>query len=206
MRDLRTHVLCTPAGRASRILLVASAGMDEGKSLVATNLAAGLARVGHRVLLIDLDLRKPSLHTMFGLPLQPGLSDLLSNGSNGGGSRGHPAPTDVRDLWVLPAGRARANPGDLIGSPFRRLIQSLPESFDRIVLDSPPVMAVTDTSLHRARRGRRDLRRQRRSHGSPEKLRRRRSNGSTPWARGSWGRCSIRVDLGGTVRRSTCNA
>jgi capsular exopolysaccharide synthesis family protein len=148
MRDLRTHVLCTPAGRASRILLVASAGMNEGKSLVATNLAAGLARVGHRVLLIDLDLRKPSLHTMFGVPLQPGLSDLLSNGSNGAGRAEAIRTTDVRDLWVLPAGRARANPGDLIGSAgFRRLIQSLPESFDRIVLDSPPVMAVTDTSL-----------------------------------------------------------
>jgi uncharacterized protein involved in exopolysaccharide biosynthesis/Mrp family chromosome partitioning ATPase len=177
MRDLRTHVLCTPAGRASRILLVASAGMDEGKSLVATNLAAGLARVGHRVLLIDLDLRKPSLHTMFGVPLQPGLSDLLMNGASGAtgagglngasvtgvngvnGVMGAGVPgsgwkaeairaTDVRDLWVLPAGRARANPGDLIGSAaFRRLIQSLPDSFDRIVLDSPPVMAVTDTSL-----------------------------------------------------------
>src|SRR5262249_11637500 len=65
MRDLRTHVLCTPAGRASRVLLVASAGTNEGKSMVATNLAAGLARVGLRVLLIDLDMRKPSLHKRF---------------------------------------------------------------------------------------------------------------------------------------------
>jgi polysaccharide biosynthesis transport protein len=145
MRNLRTQVLCTPAGQASRILLVASAGMQEGKTLVATNLAAGLAQVGHRVLLIDLDLRQPSVHRAFDTPVQPGLSELLSGRATAAESI---RPSTVRDLWVLTAGRPLSNPGDLLGSSaFSRMLKSLPSSFDRIVLDSPPVMAFTDASL-----------------------------------------------------------
>jgi succinoglycan biosynthesis transport protein ExoP len=146
MRDLRTHVLCTPAGRAAKILLVTSTATDEGKTLVATNLATGLSQVGNRVLLIDLDLRQPSVHRAFDLPLQPGLSELLSG--NSARARDPIRPTEVRGLWVLPAGRPLVNPGDLIGSSaFRQLIQSFTKTFDRIVIDSPPVMAVTDASL-----------------------------------------------------------
>src|SRR5690606_16008077 len=78
VRDVRTHVLCTPAGREARLLLVASAGMSEGKTLVATNLATGLAQVGHRVLLVDLDMRHPSVHRRFDLPVEPGLAELLT--------------------------------------------------------------------------------------------------------------------------------
>jgi polysaccharide biosynthesis transport protein len=145
MRELRTQVLCTPAGQASRIVLVASAGMQEGKTLVATNLAAGLAHVGHRVLLIDLDLRQPSVHRAFEAPVQPGLSELLSGASTATQAI---RPTTVRDLWILTAGRPLSNPGDLLGSAaFSRLLKGLPSSFDRIVLDSPPVMAFTDASL-----------------------------------------------------------
>jgi capsular exopolysaccharide synthesis family protein len=145
MRNLRTQVLCTPAGQASRIVLVASAGMQEGKTLVATNLAAGLAQVGYRVLLIDLDLRQPSVHRAFDTPVQPGLSELLSGRATAAESI---RPTTVRDLWVLTAGRPLSNPGDLLGSSaFSRMLKSLPSSFDRVVLDSPPVMAFTDASL-----------------------------------------------------------
>jgi polysaccharide biosynthesis transport protein len=145
MRNLRTQVLCTPAGQASRIVLVASAGMQEGKTLVATNLAAGLAQVGHRVLLIDLDLRQPAVHRAFDTPVQPGLSELLSGRATAAESI---RPTTVRDLWVLTAGRPLSNPGDLLGSSaFSRMLKSLPSSFDRVVLDSPPVMAFTDASL-----------------------------------------------------------
>jgi polysaccharide biosynthesis transport protein len=146
MRDLRTHVLCTPAGRAAKILLVTSTNPEEGKTLVATNLATGLSQVGNRVLLIDLDLRQPSVHRAFDLPLQPGLSELLSGSASR--ARDPIRPTEVRGLWVLTAGRPLVNPGDLIGSSaFRQLIQSFSKTFDRIVIDSPPVMAVTDASL-----------------------------------------------------------
>ena len=119
--------------------------MQEGKTLVATNLAAGLAHVGHRVLLIDLDLRQPSVHRAFDAPVQPGLSELLSGVATASEAI---RPTTVRDLWILTAGRPLSNPGDLLGSAaFSRMLKSLPSSFDRIVLDSPPVMAFTDASL-----------------------------------------------------------
>jgi succinoglycan biosynthesis transport protein ExoP len=145
MRNLRTQVLCTPAGQASRIVLVASAGAEEGKTLVATNLAAGLAHVGHRVLLIDLDLRQPSVHRAFDTPVQPGLSELLSGMATASEAI---RPTTVRDLWILTSGRPLSNPGDLLGSAaFGRMLKGLPSSFDRVVLDSPPVMAFTDASL-----------------------------------------------------------
>jgi capsular exopolysaccharide synthesis family protein len=145
MRDLRTHVLCTPSGRAAKILLVTSTNSEEGKTLVATNLATGMAQVGNSVLLIDLDLRRPSVHRSFDLPVQPGLSELLSGSGRG---RDPISATEIRGLSVLPAGRPLTNPGDLIGSTaFKQLMQTLSKRFDRIVIDSPPVMAVTDASL-----------------------------------------------------------
>jgi polysaccharide biosynthesis transport protein len=144
MRDLRTHVLCTPAGQGSRVLLVTSARPDEGKTLVATHLAASLAKVGHRVLLMDLDLRRPALHQVFATPTGPGLAELLMGTVP---SRDVFRPTAVKDLWVLTAGRPLSSPGDLLGSaPFKQLMQSLPSSFEHIVIDSPPVMACTDAS------------------------------------------------------------
>jgi succinoglycan biosynthesis transport protein ExoP len=146
IRDLRTHVLCTPAGQEARILLVASASVDEGKTLVATALAAGLAQVVHPVLLIDLDLRQPSLHRTFGVPAAPGLTELFHGLAS---AREAIRPTKVPGLWVLTAGAADArNPGDLLGSGmFRPLMEHLPKYFNRIVLDSPPVMLFTDASL-----------------------------------------------------------
>jgi capsular exopolysaccharide synthesis family protein len=146
VRDVRTHVLCTPAGREARLLLVASAGMNEGKTLVATNLATGLAQVGHRVLLVDLDMRHPSVHRAFGLDPQPGLAELLTGAI---GATDAIRQSGVRNLWVLTAGAdLPRNPGDLLGSDvFRRMLTHLPESFDRVVFDSPPVMAFADASV-----------------------------------------------------------
>ena len=145
MRDLRTHILCTPSGRAAKILLVTSTNSEEGKTLVATNLATGMAQVGNSVLLIDLDLRRPSVHRSFDLPVQPGLSELLAGATRG---RDPIRPTEIRGLSVLPAGKPLTNPGDLIGSmAFKQLMETLSKRFDRIVIDSPPVMAVTDASL-----------------------------------------------------------
>jgi capsular exopolysaccharide synthesis family protein len=144
MRDLRTHVLCTPRGQDSRVLLVTSTRPAEGKTMVAANLAAGLAKVGHRVLLMDLDLRHPALHDAFGTPAEPGLAELLAGSV---ASRDTFRETGVKDLWILTAGRPLSSPGDLLGSAaFKQLMQSLPSSFDRIVIDSPPVMACADAS------------------------------------------------------------
>jgi capsular exopolysaccharide synthesis family protein len=104
-----------------------------------------MAQVGDSVLLIDLDLRRPSVHRSFGVPVQPGLSELLAGTGRG---RDPIRPTEIRGLSVLPAGKPLTNPGDLIGSTaFKELMHTLSKRFDRIVIDSPPVMAVTDASL-----------------------------------------------------------
>ena len=115
--------------------------------MVTTNLGIGLAQARQRVLLIDADMRRPSLHHAFGLDQEPGLSDLLCKQA--------PAThvireTSVPGLWLMPAGTLPPNPAELLGSnQFRKLLASLARlaHFDWVLLDSPPVMAVTDASL-----------------------------------------------------------
>ena len=110
----------------------------------AANLAVSLARLNQRVALIDADLRKPRLHEVFGVEQQPGLADVLAGRSTSGDFR----KTKTPGLWLMPAGKAVHNPSDLLGSArFSELIEHLRRHFDWIVLDSSPVMAVTDACL-----------------------------------------------------------
>jgi capsular exopolysaccharide synthesis family protein len=144
-RALRTNVLFSTAQEGSKSIVVTSTGPGEGKSMVATNMAVGLAQSGQRVLLIDADMRKPKVHEILGLPQDPGLSNFLV-----GRSKASEAvrKASVQGLWVLPAGRTPPNPAELVGSTrFRDFIGSLHEHFDWVLIDSPPVMAVTDACL-----------------------------------------------------------
>ena len=145
MRDLRTHIVCGATEQPSRTLLVASADSEEGKTLVATNLASGLAQIGRRVLVIDGDLRRPRVHDAFDVPMQPGLSEVLAGAIQPSACV---RMTNHRNLWVLPAGRPDAHPGDLLSSgAFQAVLKALSASFDDVVIDSPPVLAATDASL-----------------------------------------------------------
>ena len=149
-RALRTNVLFSSAEEGSRSVVVTSTGPGEGKTLVASNLAIALAQAGERVLLVDADLRKPRVHDIFGKPQKPGLSNVLV-----GNAKPSEAvhSTDVAGLWVMPAGVHPPNPAELLGSKrCKELLGSLAEYFDWVVLDTPPVMAVTDAAVmaHRA--------------------------------------------------------
>jgi succinoglycan biosynthesis transport protein ExoP len=145
MRDLRTQILCSSAEHASRALLVASADVDEGKTLVATHLAMGLAQIGRRVLLVDADLRRPSVHEAFNMPAQPGLSEVLSGAAQPAESV---RASSQHNLWVLTAGRPATHPADLLGSGiFDQVMSSLSAAFDTVVIDSPPVMTAADAAL-----------------------------------------------------------
>ena len=144
-RGIRTNVTFATAENGMRSLIVTSTQPGEGKSVVANNLAVSLAQTGQRVLLVDTDLRKPRQHDLFNLPQEPGLSNLLA---------GQSKPTDavrqsgVPNLWVLPSGTIPPNPAELLGSPrCKGLLAVLGQHFDWLVLDSPPVMAVTDASV-----------------------------------------------------------
>ena len=102
------------------------------------------------MLLIDADMRRPRAHELFGAPVEPGLSNLLVGASK-------PSevvrPSGVENLWIMPAGKTPPNPAELLGSKrFADLTSSLNSHFDCVVIDTPPVLAVTDSAVvaHRA--------------------------------------------------------
>lgn len=144
-RAVRTNVLFTSANEAVRTILITSTGPGEGKTTVACNLAVSLAQTGRRVLLVDADMRKPRVHSMMKQSQGPGLSEALASG---GTATQYAVVTAVPNLWLVPAGTIPPNPSDLLSSEeCRRFVESLSESFDWTVIDSPPVMAVADASL-----------------------------------------------------------
>ena len=144
-RAIRTNVLFSSADEGSRSIVVTSTGPSEGKTIVSTNLAVALAQSGQRVLLIDADMRKPRVHSVFGSPQEPGLSNLLV-----GNAKASEAvhTTTVPGLWIMPAGLHPPNPAELLGSKqFEEFMASLSQRFDWVLLDTPPVMAATDSSV-----------------------------------------------------------
>jgi len=143
IQSLRTNIVSSAALGAARTLLVTSSEPAEGKSQTATSLAISLARLHQRVLLIDADLRKPSLHTVFGVDLGVGMSEVLTG--QAGASNGAFRKTDLPRLWLMTAGQVTRRPADLLGSDaFVRLLKVAQQRFDWVIIDSPPVMAVTD--------------------------------------------------------------
>jgi polysaccharide biosynthesis transport protein len=144
-RNLRTNILFSSTEEGGRAIVVTSTGPGEGKTMIACNLAVALAQAGQRVLLMDADMRKPRVHTMFKESQTPGLSNVLV-----GNAKASEAvrKTVVQNLWLLLAGVAPPNPAELLGSQrFRDFIATLQEHFDWVVVDTPPVMAVTDAAL-----------------------------------------------------------
>jgi capsular exopolysaccharide synthesis family protein len=144
-RAVRTNLMFSSAVDGARNLMVTSTGPSEGKTVVATNLAISLAQTGQRVLLIDADMRKPRVHSVFGTSQQPGLSNLLVGTAKASESV---HKTAVTGLWVMPSGAYPPNPAELLGSKrFKEFIGSLGQHFDWVVVDTPPVMVVTDAAV-----------------------------------------------------------
>jgi capsular exopolysaccharide synthesis family protein len=144
-RAVRTNVVFSSADEGPRSVLVTSTGPGEGKTMVAANLSVSLAQAGQRVLLIDADMRKPKMEEAFGVPQEPGLSNLLvGNCKASEAIRKGP----VSGLWLLPAGRTPPNPAELLGSQrFKDFLTSLKDHFDWVLVDSPPVLAVVDAAV-----------------------------------------------------------
>jgi capsular exopolysaccharide synthesis family protein len=144
-RTIRTNVLFSSAEEGARALVITSTGPGEGKTTVASNLAIGFAQAGQRVLLIDADMRRPRVHEVFGRRQEPGLSNVMVGNAKASQSV---HKTGVPGLWLLAAGHLPPNPAELLGSQrFRDFVMSLKEHFDLILIDSPPVMAVTDAVI-----------------------------------------------------------
>jgi capsular exopolysaccharide synthesis family protein len=145
IRRIRTAVQFSTADEGCRIVLVTSTQPTEGKTLMAANLAIALAQAGQRVLLIDADMRKPRQHELLNVTQTPGLSNLLVGDAKANDAMRR---TTSKHLWVMPSGPNPPNPAELLGSArFRSLLGTLGDHFDWVVLDSPPVMAVTDAAV-----------------------------------------------------------
>jgi protein-tyrosine kinase len=144
-RTLRSRLYQMREKISLRKILVTSALPKEGKSFVAANLAQVLVKQhGRRVLLIDADLRVPSLHSVLGTPSTPGLGDYLSNNSDEFGivQRG-----PLENLFFIPGGRSSLQPAELISNGrFKMLMQRVEPLFDWIIVDSPPAVPVSDGS------------------------------------------------------------
>jgi succinoglycan biosynthesis transport protein ExoP len=134
----------TPAG-APRALLVTSARASEGKSTTAYAVAQNFATLGHKAILIDADMRRPSIHKLLGLPNVQGLSDALA-GSDEVESLIQRTP--INNLFVMPSGPMPPNPSELLATArLAKLVDKLLEYFDHVVIDSPPVMGLADAPL-----------------------------------------------------------
>jgi capsular exopolysaccharide synthesis family protein len=144
-KTVRTNVLFSSAEEGMRTLVVTSAGPGEGKSLVASNLSIAMAQAGQRVLLIDADMRRPRVHEIFGGDQEPGLSNVLA-----GNAKTSEAihKSSVAGLWLMHAGHIPPNPAELLASRrYTDFIASLASHFDWVLLDTPPVMVVADSSI-----------------------------------------------------------
>jgi capsular exopolysaccharide synthesis family protein len=128
-----------------RTVTVTSALPSEGKTLTATNLALTLSEsYRRRVLLIDADLRRPRMREMFGLPVSAGLTDALTS------ARGDRLPVHhiTSNLWVLAAGRMVPDPMSLLVSPsMKQLLEDARDSFDWVIVDTPPIAILPDANL-----------------------------------------------------------
>lgn len=145
-RTLRTNIDFSGLDRSIHALLVTSVAPVEGKSLTLANLAVAMAQGDKRTILVDADLRRPTLHTLFGLNNDKGLTSLFID------AKGpiEPALKDVKvpNLQVLTSGPLPPNPAELLGSQrMLDVIAALKQRADIILFDAPPVIAVTDAAV-----------------------------------------------------------
>ena len=144
-RRLRTNLQFSRPDANIQVILMTSSGPGEGKTVTTANLAITMAQAGRRTLYIDADLRRPTGHKIMGVPREPGLVELLFDK--------HPLDmshfaTGIDDLYIIPSGSSVPNPAELMGSnKMRDLVKHLRDEFDYIVIDTPPVLAVTDAVL-----------------------------------------------------------
>jgi len=144
-RALRTNLLFMNPDEPYRRLLVTSAAPSEGKTTVATSIAISLAQGGQRVCIVDCDLRRPRLHRIFDRVGDVGLMNAILGEVS---AVDVAKPTVVPNLYSVPCGPIPPHSADVVASEkFARLLDELSANFDRVILDSPPVIAVTDSAI-----------------------------------------------------------
>jgi capsular exopolysaccharide synthesis family protein len=144
-RSIRTNLEFVSLDLVSRKILITSSGPHEGKSFTVANLAVSIAQSGKSVLVLDADMRDPTQHKLFGLDNSHGLSGFLVQDQD---YRDYIRETIVPGLMVLTGGPIPPNPAELVGSQgMKRLIEEAGEQFDMVIIDTPPVIEVTDAAI-----------------------------------------------------------
>jgi len=147
-RHLRTSILLSTAGHAPKSLLITSSLPSEGKTTTATNTAISLAQTGAKVLIIDADMRRPRLHSIFDIDNRAGLSTLLASELSDAEIDDAVRQDEKSKLYLLTSGPIPPNPAELIGSEqMATLLRMLQNRFTHIVVDSPPIASFTDGVL-----------------------------------------------------------
>lgn len=144
-RTLRTNIMFSSLDKKVQTIMVTSSGPGEGKTTVAANLAVIMAQSGKKTIVIDCDLRKPRMHKVFQVSNQQGLSNYLIGEVT---IADVVKQTQVENLQLLPSGVKPPNPAELVGSAkMGAFVESLKKYYDYIILDTPPVVIVTDAQL-----------------------------------------------------------
>ncbi|MDI1433156.1 GumC family protein [Polyangium sorediatum] len=143
-RTIRTNLLFMAPDKPYRTLLITSAGPSEGKTTVATCIAIVMAQAGQKVALIDCDLRRPRVHRVFRKTSEVGVTTAMLEDSLDEAV----LETDVPNLSVIPAGPIPPNPAELLHSEkFKKFLDDVKKRFDRVIIDSPPIVPVTDAAV-----------------------------------------------------------
>ncbi len=144
-RLLRTKIPFFSKDQELKTVMVTSSQPGEGKTTTISNLAVTYAQEGKKVLLIDADMRKPSLHRVFSQINHQGLSSLLTGHSS---IQESVQETSIDNLWLLPSGPVPANPSELIDSSgMRELLHQIKDEYDVILVDTPSVLSVSDSVI-----------------------------------------------------------
>jgi succinoglycan biosynthesis transport protein ExoP len=146
-RGLRTQLYFSTQGRGHQVVQVTSPNPGDGKSTLAANLAVSIAQSGKRVVLIDCDFRKPRVHKIFDLPStgEVGLAGVIAGEAP---IQAAVRPSGLPNLDLLPCGPRPANPAELLTSPqFQHALDEVRKAYDFVIVDTPPLLAVSDPSV-----------------------------------------------------------
>lgn len=144
-RGIRTNILFSSAEFEPQVIMVTSSGPQEGKTITSSNLAITMAQSGNKVVLLDCDMRRPRVNKLFGISRNRGMTNLLVEKTD---LKLTVFNTSIPNLHVIPSGPIPPNPSEILGSKrMEELIEVLRKNFTRIIIDTPPITAVTDAAL-----------------------------------------------------------
>ena len=144
-RSFRTNIRFTDIQETPLMFLISSAVKGEGKTTTTANLATVIAQIGKRVILLDADFRDPMVHNVFGLAGQPGVTNVIGGGSE---IKDVIRPSGIENLDVVCAGSIPPNPSELMSSTrLREFLKEIGKKYDYVLIDTPPIVAVTDAAI-----------------------------------------------------------